>query len=84
MSNSHTYANEWCIYCEEPVSGEKIKIYKGLDCDQPWNVWPTCISHSHRKKWVMTRKHLEANGWVFKWGRGFCRSNANDWQTKEL
>ena len=84
IESLHIYANEWCLYCEEPISGERIKIYKGLDCDQPWNFWPLCVNHSHRKKWVVTKNYLEANGWEKRWNRGFCRKESHDWISKDV
>jgi hypothetical protein len=71
-----------CLFCDEPIAGERIKVYKGLDCNQWWNFWPLDVKCLHKKKWAMTKRYLCSIGWFYN--NGIRRKNANDWQTKEL
>jgi hypothetical protein len=80
----HTYANK-CLFCDEEGVQRKVKDYKEVNTDLPFNLYFCCDLHfkaNHKKRPAFKRFALK-NGWVYRWGRGWARQDSQDWTLKE-
>jgi hypothetical protein len=81
----HTYANK-CLFCDEEGIPRKIKEYKEINTDLPFNYYPCCdfCFKKNPKKRVQFGIFMKANGWIKNWGQGWRRANANDWVSEDV